>query len=243
MLCALLPLKDFVNAKQRLAGVLAPHERRCLFQAMVEDVLDELSGHPQIDRLLIVSDDPSAKLLAEHYSVDWWPESELGTSGLNEVVEASAKRLATQGVDSLLVIHGDLPLVRQQAVSNLLETHRQQRLPAVTLAPDRHGSGSNALLLSPPNAIRFAYGHNSCGAHRQLAKEQGASFEVLPLACIACDIDQADDLRLLLEQCRPGTQTYQYLHSSDIANRILAMFDGAGSETAEPSILGLLNND
>ena len=94
MVWAVLPLKDFVNAKQRLSGVLAPHERRHLFHTMVEDVLDVLANHPLIENTVIVSDDPSAELLADRYQLSCWPESSLALApaakGLSAVVDAAA---------------------------------------------------------------------------------------------------------------------------------------------------------
>jgi len=81
MVWAILPLKDFVDAKQRLSGVLTDHERRHLFHAMVEDVLDVLAGHPALEQTVIVSDDPGAESLAERYGVMVWSEMSLGLTG------------------------------------------------------------------------------------------------------------------------------------------------------------------
>ena len=84
----LLPLKDFVKAKQRLSGFLSVTERRGLFQAMVEDVLEELVSIAEIDRIILLSDDPVARFLANYYQVECWSERELG-QGLNPVLEGA----------------------------------------------------------------------------------------------------------------------------------------------------------
>ena len=91
MTWALLPVKDLVKAKTRLAGVLAPHERRALAQAMVEDVLVALTGCGRLQGVLMVSDDPGAELLAYRYGVELMPEWRLGCRGLNAVIAAACR--------------------------------------------------------------------------------------------------------------------------------------------------------
>ena len=224
MLWALLPLKDFVNAKQRLAGVLAPHERRRLFQAMVDDVLTVLAKHPDIDNTVIVSDDPSAELLAEHYGVSYWPEFAVQGSGLNSVVTNTAALLAAQGVDSLLVVHGDLPLLCPQEISALVAAHQKLPKPSVSIAPDRHQQGSNCMLCSPPQAISFHYGEGSLHKHCAQAARVGAATQVLALDGIGCDVDVPDDIVELLKTVVQGNKrSLDYLYSSGIAQRLSAM--------------------
>ena len=75
---AVLPLKDFGEAKQRLAGRLTPAERRAFFQAMVEDVLTVLTRCSSLSGVAVLSDDPTARLLASHYGVALWSEHDLG---------------------------------------------------------------------------------------------------------------------------------------------------------------------
>ena len=161
MVYAILPLKDFVNAKQRLAGVLAPHERRGFFQAMVEDVLDVLSQHELIEQVVVLSDDPSAALLAERYQVQHWSEKSLNAKGLNGVISAAAKKLAGQGINDLMIVHGDLPLISHEDIRQLVELHQLSSKPAVTISPDTAEQGTNCMLCSPPAVIKFYYGENS----------------------------------------------------------------------------------
>ena len=122
---ALLPLKDLVQAKSRLAGLLRPSERRALAQAMVEDVLAVLSGHKGIKRVTLVSDDPGAGLLATKYDIDYWDESSLCCSGLNPIVQEASTRLLAGGDEPLLVLHGDLPLLTAADISAVLHCQRQ----------------------------------------------------------------------------------------------------------------------
>ena len=119
MLWAILPLKDLVRAKSRLSGLLAPHERRALTQAMAEDVFTAVAGHPGLQGVLVVSDDPSAELLAHKYALAWVGERQLGCVGLNGAVAAATDYLAARGVTDVMVLHGDIPLLRSEDISEL----------------------------------------------------------------------------------------------------------------------------
>lgn len=227
MVWALLPLKDFVNAKQRLSGVLSPHERRHFFHSMVEDVLAVLAHHEGIEKTVIVSDDPSAELLAEHYGVDFWPESSLAGSGLNAVVTAFARQIQQLGVDSLLVVHGDLPLLTGEQLDRLLASHSSS--PGVTLAPDRHLLGSNCLLCSPPAVIDFHYGENSFQLHRQACERSDVVFSECLLDGVSCDVDNPEDILVLLQKSATDKKSVRYLKETGIAERLQAMSIGDGS--------------
>ncbi len=232
MVWALLPLKDFVNAKQRLSGVLAAHERRHLFHTMVEDVLDVLAAHPLIENTVIVSDDPSAELLADRYQLSYWSETSLSLApaaqGLSAVVDAAAEKLAQQGVASMLVVHGDLPLLNAGDIQLLIERHQQQTSPALTIAPDAVNDGSNCVLVTPPNSIQFQYGSGSFEKHMSTAAEKQVAATMMPLASAALDIDNPSDLQTLLssEQSDGAKHTLAYLQESGLNARLQTMLDG-----------------
>ena len=132
---ALVPLKDLVRAKTRLAGLLAPSERRALAQAMVEDVLALLAVHPGVDSINLVSDDPSAHLLAAQYGARHWPESELGCRGLNNIIGSASRRLLALRDEPVLVLHADLPLLGPEDVSAVLAA--RQRTGGLVIARAR----------------------------------------------------------------------------------------------------------
>jgi 2-phospho-L-lactate guanylyltransferase len=227
---AILPLKDFVNAKQRLSGVLAPHERRRLFHCMVEDVLDVLSKHPAIEQTVIVSDDPSAELLANQHAMIYWSESSLNTSGLNAVISHTAQKLQRQGVKSVMIVHGDLPLMSRADVQQLVDSHRELNHPAVSIAPDTERAGSNCMLCTPPTAVDFQYGEQSFQKHQRTALNTNVAFNVVPLPGIARDIDDPVDLDALLAATSKHSfdkkRSIHYLHNSGIAERLTAMAIG-----------------
>jgi len=217
---ALLPLKDFVNAKQRLAGALAPHERRALFHAMVEDVLAALMAAKSIDHVLVISDDPAARLMAQHCGADFIAERETGASGLNAVIEAGVARLAAAGFSRVLIAHGDLPLLHADDIDALL----QQAHSGICIAPDAANDGSNIMVCCPPQAIGFCYGAGSFAAHKAQAAARGIDCAVWPSARMAIDIDYPDDLfRFIATQHYVDTATGRYLRQSAIVGRLQAM--------------------
>ena len=230
MIWAVLPLKDFMNAKQRLSGVLAPHERRALFQAMVEDVLQALSECTLIEKILIISDDPTAGMLGEHYHAITLAEAESKNPGLNAAVRQGADYVIAQGGDTMLVIHGDLPLASKDELTRLCRQHQQ---PGVSIAPDTKNDGSNVMLCSPPNVIDFHYGAGSCQLHSQAAQQQEIYLQVLPQAGLAIDVDSPADLIALIaamDEFPAAKRTRHYLQDSDVARRIHSM--GIGKDEA-----------
>jgi 2-phospho-L-lactate guanylyltransferase len=233
---ALLPLKDFVQAKQRLSGTLTVSERRGLFHAMVEDVLTVLAAHPSFERIVVVSDDPAAHLLAEHFGIDCWSERDLAASGLNAVVAAALQKMAglthaRSQLVSAMVIHGDLPLLGAQELDILIDKHRDlmnDHPSAVTIATDRHGRGSNILVCNPVEPPSLAYGPGSCEAHYAAASAMALPAQILALQGISQDIDIREDLQHLLSMAPPSAaeRTLTYLYQAGIAQRLQHLESG-----------------
>ncbi|WP_372861529.1 2-phospho-L-lactate guanylyltransferase [Spongiibacter sp.] len=236
-----LPLKDFVQAKQRLSGCLSVSERRTLFQHMVEDVLAVLSSVPACERLLIVSDDPAAHLLAEHFGAECWPEAELGR-GLNAVLEATLARIASlpSAPQNVMIVHGDLPLINAAELSALVARQAEAAVPAMVIATDRHRRGSNVLLMPLRQRISLHYGEHSLAAHRRAAQRAGLELLVQCSEGLASDIDTRDDLLALVERAADDSagqhlapQTMSYLQGSGIARRLQQMNPPADQRSEE----------
>ena len=92
---------------------------------MVEDVLSVLADHPLLATVTLVSDDPGAHLLAGEYGIRYWSERELGCKGLNAVIAAASERILKESDETLLVLHGDIPLLTGEDVSAALELQQQ----------------------------------------------------------------------------------------------------------------------
>jgi 2-phospho-L-lactate guanylyltransferase len=195
---ALVPLKDLVQAKTRLAGLLSPSQRRALAQAMMEDVLAVLACHPQIEGITLLSDDPCAHLLAARYGAVHWPESELGARGLNAVVRAASARLLASQAQTVLLVHADLPALSPADICAVLTARRAR--PGLVVGCDRHGTGTNLLCFDAGSVPDFCFGALSCAGHTAAARARGVPVTVLRRAGIGLDVDEPRDLALLLRQ-------------------------------------------
>ena len=221
---ALLPLKDLVEAKSRLAGLLSPSERRALAQAMVEDVLTVLAQHGEITRITLVSDDPGAGMLAQKYGADYLAERDLGCRGLNRVVAAAVGRLVQDHAAPMLVRHGDRPLLSIEDIDAVLVQQREQG--GLVVACDRHNIGSNLLAFPQGTLPRFCFGADSCQRHLDAAGARGLHSSVLLRPGIALDVDEAPDMAVLMQALeRAGRHTRALLLHSELGSRITLALD------------------
>ncbi|MCB1854220.1 MAG: 2-phospho-L-lactate guanylyltransferase [Pseudomonadales bacterium] len=217
---ALVPLKDLVQAKTRLAGLLCPSERRALTQAMLEDVLQVLTTHPEIKQVILLSDDPSAPLLARQWGLLHWPESKAGGSGLNAVAARASELLLGDAEGPLLVLHADLPLLGADDISAVLA--EQARTGGLVIGCDRHGDGTNLLAFGRPGMPRFQFGPGSCGKHLDAARQAGIAVEVLRRSGLALDVDEPQDLAQLLAAFAAGAgrRTRELLVDTAVGRRL-----------------------
>src|SRR3954469_2850645 len=206
---AVLPVKRFGAAKRRLDGDLSDGTRRALAEAMVTDVLIALRRAKGVDEVLVVSGETMAVALAAGYdaaAVIDDPEdaghSAAAVRGVNAAIERGATRV--------LLVPGDCPALDPAQVDDLLADADRNSDPAhpdVVVVPDRHGTGTNALLLTPPDAIRPAFGPGSRERHERLAREAGATVASIDVPTLGLDVDTVEDLAALrgaLEHVRGG---------------------------------------
>ena len=192
-ICAVVPVKETVEAKQRLAGVLSPAQRRRLALAMAEDVLATLASVAELAGIAVVTADAAAAAIAVRYGARVTAEG--ARQGHTEAVAAAARALAHQGLD-LLALPGDVPLVEPDDLRRLIDAAR--RSPAFVITPARDERGSNAVLCSPADAVPLRFGDDSFGPHLVAARARGIAPLVVPLPRIALDIDTPDDLAQFL---------------------------------------------
>ena len=209
---AVVPVKDIGEAKQRLRSVLGVEERRNLFLVMVEDVLATLAKVSLLDGVMIVTGDPEAQRLATQYKVRLLEESK--NQGHTNAVAYAVRVLKQEGVDGMLQIPGDIPLVQAAEVEEVLRAHSPG--PSITIVPSRDKMGSNCVLCSPPDVIPLRFGENSFFYHLQTAREHGLCPQVMTSPGIGLDIDTPEDLRLLIQKVIPS-RTGHFLQKSGIA--------------------------
>ncbi len=222
---ALVPLKRLDDAKQRLAGFLTPGQRIGLSRAMVTDVLTSLSQTKALAGVVLVSPDPNVKALAEKFRCDYLLESELGVSSLNGAIEAAVTELAARHIDDVLVVHGDLPLISEQELSSLLRTHETATGPRMTIVPDRHGTGSNCIAVSPASDLKFCFGEHSFRRHVRSAHARGMAVRVENLSGAALDIDTRDDCWQFMTGTRRTGHTQDYLQSIGLCAPVASVVD------------------
>ncbi len=187
---AVVPVKDTALAKQRLAAAVPPPLRQALMLAMLEDVLAALAEASGLAGRLLVTTDPAATRLAARYGAICMIEG--AHDGHTGAVTAAARRLTAEGVGAMLTLPGDIPLVTAAEISRLLAAHRPA--PSLTIAPSHDEQGSNAVLVSPPEAVPLRFGENSFFPHLAAAEARGITPTVLHLPGIALDIDNPADL-------------------------------------------------
>lgn len=227
---ALLPLKNLDAAKQRLSQTLSREERRGLVQAMAKDVLEALQNHPKLAGTLLISDTDVAASLSDQFRFDFISETELGAQRLNGVVAAGVKLLAERGIDDVMVVHGDLPLITAKEVSQMIDKHLQNKdrhesnPRALTIARDARGQGSNVLICSPARDLEYRYGEYSLQEHCKQAEERNFALRIESFTGLSHDIDWPEDLDFLMAHSGKDTarHTHQFLAGSGITARRLA---------------------
>ncbi len=187
---AIIPVKETHGAKQRLAPVLSAPLRQRLALAMLEDVLDAVTAVRGLGGVILVTVDPRAIELARRYGAQTIADG--AHEGHTGAVTAGARNLVGRGRNTMLTIPGDLPLVTTEEIEQLIAAHGPA--PAFTIAPAHDDQGSNAILMSPPDAVPLRFGEDSFFPHLAAARATGIEPCVMQLPGIAFDIDNPQDL-------------------------------------------------
>lgn len=191
---AILPIKNFDDAKQRLSSGLGAGPRRALAEAMFSDVLTALRRARRVDEIVVVSSANSAQRIAGGHGAQVIEDASRGHS---EAAALGVAHALEAGADRVLLVPGDCPLLDPAELDALLTRPAPER--SAVIVPDRHGTGTNALLLTPPDSLTPAFGPGSCQRHQELAGRQQTAAEVVEVASLALDIDEPEDLEALRE--------------------------------------------
>ena len=146
---------------------------------MARRTIEAAAHSPDIDEVLVVTPDAEVRELA--LAAGARPLRQR-SQGLNRGLGEAREEAVAAGADALLVLPIDLPRVSADAISNVLAPLRDPRRPLVVIVPDRHGRGTNALLVAPPDAIEFGFGGDSRAAHAECAQEGVAQCRRCPLS-------------------------------------------------------------
>jgi 2-phospho-L-lactate guanylyltransferase len=188
---AIIPVKPLHRAKSRLARALKAHTRAALVRSIFSRTLDVIAQVERIDGVIVVSRDLTILELARQRNAIALAESE---SGLNSAITQAAQWAVKHHARAVIVIPVDLPLITSADLDAVINRVGEER--CIVIAPDRHEDGTNVLLVSPPDAIPFAYGAASFNVHRAQAIERGISVHEYRSPTTAFDLDVPDDLEL-----------------------------------------------
>ncbi len=191
---AILPVKRFTEAKQRLGESVADTLRAGLARAMVGDVLVALSRTESIDRTIVVTREDAVAAAAAYLGAS--VVADTAEQGQSAAVALAVQSALEAGFERVLCIPGDCPGLDPAELDALLAGAGR----GVVIVPDRHGTGTNGLLLTPPDAIAASFGPDSCQRHRALARDAGASCRVEHVPSLLLDIDTGADLAVLRER-------------------------------------------
>ena len=184
-------MKTFGAAKQRLAPALGPDSRSALARTMFTDVLASLREVSALDALAVVTADPAAEADARRAGATVLPDTE--EAGQSAAAAIGISHALAEGFERVLLVPGDTPLLDPGEVEALLEG----RGP-VSIVPDRHGTGTNALVLTPPDAIAPSFGPGSLERHVTAAEAAGVPGTVERIPTLMLDVDTGADLSALM---------------------------------------------
>lgn len=191
---AIVPVKGLSVANGRLDGTLSADERNRLAEALFLDLIMKLRRCRCLDDVLVVTSDPSIARQAR-----WFGNKVLtqeGDEGHSEAAIAGARAAMAEGADRVAMLPVDCPMLDPEE----LDAHIGRSARTVLIVPDRHGTGTNALVLAPPDIFLPAFGPDSCARHVSRARAAGISFALEEIESMGIDLDTPEDMSLLRDR-------------------------------------------
>lgn len=184
----LIPAKSATLAKSRLAPVLGEQARALLARLLLARLLTVATRCEAVTQALVISGDVGLRTLAHLFGYPSLPDP---LPALNPALEAGRAYALAQGCESLLVLPTDLPYLTVESLARLIA--QAPAGPGVLIARDAQGSGTNALLLRPADAIPFSFGVGSAQQHLALARRAGLPVLEYHDPGLAYDLDSPED--------------------------------------------------
>ncbi len=200
---AVVPVKRFEIAKSRLHAALEPQHRRRLAEAMVSDVLATLRSCEALEAVVVVTNEAAVSATAAAHGATVLRDA--AESGQSAAALVGVRHALDAGYERALLVPGDCPALAAGELAALLAS--APPAPSVTIVSDRHGTGTNALVLAPPDAIEPSFGPGSFIRHRDATHSAGALWHVAEPPGLLLDIDTPEDLAALRDSAVPGPRT------------------------------------
>ena len=191
---AVLPVKTFTAAKGRLADRLGAGGRAELAEAMLGDVLDALAAAHELDGVAVVTAEPRAAAAA--LAAGAMVVADREQAGQSAAAVLGVAHALRDAADRVLLVPGDTPLLCSGDIDDLVRRSTAAGT-GVAIVPDRHGTGTNALLLAPADAIAPSFGPGSCARHLGAAEAAAVSHAVERVAGLEHDVDTPEDMAAL----------------------------------------------
>lgn len=192
---AILPVKGFPRAKTRLAEAVGRPGRAALMRAMLSDTLAALEAAERVERIILVTPESRAQRLAleaaQRLRTPLEVIQEQQDHGHSEAALIGIARAKALGAACSALVPGDCPLLAADELDELVASLGADE---VAVVPDRHGTGTNALVMAPADAIVPAFGEGSCERHLARARRSGMKARRAELPSLALDLDTPDDL-------------------------------------------------
>jgi 2-phospho-L-lactate/phosphoenolpyruvate guanylyltransferase len=188
---AFVPLKHPAVARVRLLEALTAKQRHSMYFTLARRIIVALRNVPLVHDTVIVTSSAEVEMFAGHLGIR--VIHQVRDAGINSACEAAIASSSALGMTNALIVAGDLPLVTSESITALLEAaHLDER--GITIVPDRRHTGTNALVCTPPDAIRLRFGPNSFAEHLRTAQEHGLETRIFECGELALDIDDPEDL-------------------------------------------------
>lgn len=197
MIFAILPVKSPQNAKQRLKGFLSVEEREALARILYRQTLATLREASGIDRVVVATSDAAVADYARQSGVFVFEETEQVSHSVS--ADAACLRAKGMGATTAMLVPIDVPTVTPEEFSQLAAAGAR---PGLIVVPSADGTGTNALVRTPPDCIESRFGPGSFRAHCDQAITKGLPLDVLQLPGLMFDIDTPEDVAEFLASSR-----------------------------------------
>jgi 2-phospho-L-lactate guanylyltransferase len=187
---AVVPVKPFGIAKQRLAPVLDADARATLARGMFRDVMAMLARLDELAGIVVVTSDPVAAEIAAGHRAHVVPDRE--NAGVSRALAQAVPVLKELGCEAMLALPADIPYATAAELRSAVAALRDR---AVVLVPATGDGGTNLLAARPPDAVAFCFGPDSFARHVAAARAAGLEAAILDLPGVGRDIDGPADLR------------------------------------------------
>jgi len=222
---AILPVKEFSHAHERLAGTISDADRSRLAEELFLDMMIKVRRCKTIDDVLIVTSDSEVVRHAKWVGIDVLSlaedpgHSDAAIRGIRDAVAGDFERVA--------ILPTDCPLFDPAE----FDAHLGRTPRAALIVPDRDHTGTNALILTPPDSFEPAFGSESLIRHTGRARASGVSFALEEIGGLADDLDSPEDLAFLREALLVSPER------SPRAARVLWEIGGESAEEATEATL------